>query len=190
MLWTRYFTEAQGYKLSESVLNQDNMSVMLLETNGKESSSKRTKHINVQHFFIKDRVASSEITIKNCSTDDMLADSFTKSVQGNQFRRLRSQIQGIPEDRNDALLGWDRPSLKTKTSFKLDSPIPQECVGTKPKRTNGTASALVSIKYTIPSANALASGSILASHCANRRRTSRRLSSYDDVARRALKLPT
>jgi hypothetical protein len=35
MLWTRYFIEAQGYKLHELVLNQDNMSAMLLETNGK-----------------------------------------------------------------------------------------------------------------------------------------------------------
>jgi hypothetical protein len=35
MLWTHYFIEAQGYKLSKSVLNQDNMSAMLLETNGK-----------------------------------------------------------------------------------------------------------------------------------------------------------
>jgi hypothetical protein len=30
MLWTRYFIESQVYKLDESVLNQDNMSVMLL----------------------------------------------------------------------------------------------------------------------------------------------------------------
>jgi hypothetical protein len=35
MLWTRYFIEAQSYKLKESILHQDNMSAMLLETNGK-----------------------------------------------------------------------------------------------------------------------------------------------------------
>jgi hypothetical protein len=35
MMWNRYFIEAQGYKLQESVLNQDNMIAMLLETNGK-----------------------------------------------------------------------------------------------------------------------------------------------------------
>jgi hypothetical protein len=34
MLWTRYFIKAQGYKLKESILNQDNMSAMLLVTNG------------------------------------------------------------------------------------------------------------------------------------------------------------
>jgi hypothetical protein len=64
------------------------MSAMLLETNGKESSSKRTKHINVRYFFIKDRVGAGEITIKHYPTNDMLADHFTKAVQGSQFRKL------------------------------------------------------------------------------------------------------
>jgi hypothetical protein len=35
MLRTRYFIEAQGYTLKESVLNQYIMITMLLETNGK-----------------------------------------------------------------------------------------------------------------------------------------------------------
>jgi hypothetical protein len=35
ILWTQYLIKAQGYKLKDSVLNQDNMSAMLLETNGK-----------------------------------------------------------------------------------------------------------------------------------------------------------
>jgi hypothetical protein len=166
------------------------MSAMLLETNGKESSSKRKKHINVRYFFIKDHVGAGEITIKHCPTNDMLADSFTKPVKGNQFRKLRSQIQGIPENTNDALLGWDRPSLKPKTGFKQDSPSPQECVGTKSTRTNGTTSVPGSTKDTTPSADGLASGSILATHCATSRCTSRQLGSYDDVARRALKLST
>jgi hypothetical protein len=45
MLWTRYFMEEQGLEIEESILNQDDLSAMLLEKNGKESSSKRTKHI-------------------------------------------------------------------------------------------------------------------------------------------------
>ena len=56
MLWTRYFLEAQGYGIDESILYQDNMSAMLLEKDGKKSSTKNTKHINVRYYFIKDRV--------------------------------------------------------------------------------------------------------------------------------------
>jgi hypothetical protein len=46
-MWTRYFIEEQGFKMEESILNQDNLSAMLLETNGRESSSKQTKHSRV-----------------------------------------------------------------------------------------------------------------------------------------------
>ena len=55
MLWTRYFLEAQGYGINENILYQDNMSAMLLEKNGKKSSTKNTKHINMCHYFIEDR---------------------------------------------------------------------------------------------------------------------------------------
>jgi hypothetical protein len=39
-LWTRYFIEAQCYTVEESILNQDNLSAMILETSGNASSSK------------------------------------------------------------------------------------------------------------------------------------------------------
>ena len=54
--WTRYFMEAQGYYVDYNILYQDNKSSILLETNGKASSGKRTKHINIRYFFITDRV--------------------------------------------------------------------------------------------------------------------------------------
>ena len=54
ILWTNYFLEAQGYKSNDTILYQDNKSAILLEKNGKLSSSKRMKHINVRYFFIKD----------------------------------------------------------------------------------------------------------------------------------------
>jgi hypothetical protein len=53
MLWTRYFIEGQGYGVESSIIKQDNLSAILLEKNGRASSSKRTKHINVRSFFIR-----------------------------------------------------------------------------------------------------------------------------------------
>jgi hypothetical protein len=47
MLWTLYFLEAQGYKIHDNVLYQDNKSPILLETNGRGSSGKRMRHIAV-----------------------------------------------------------------------------------------------------------------------------------------------
>ena len=47
ILWTNYFLNWQGYIAKEIILYQDNKSAILLEKNGKKSSSKRTKHIAI-----------------------------------------------------------------------------------------------------------------------------------------------
>jgi Trk-type K+ transport system membrane component len=42
ILWTRNFLQSQGYGVKEAIIYQDNKSAILLEKNGKASSSKRT----------------------------------------------------------------------------------------------------------------------------------------------------
>jgi hypothetical protein len=94
MLWTLYFLEAQGYKIENNILYQDNKSSILLETNGRGSSGKRTRHIDVRYFFIADRVKSGQIRIEHCPTGIMIADYFTKALQGALFVKLRNMIMG------------------------------------------------------------------------------------------------
>jgi hypothetical protein len=94
ILWTLYFLKAQGYRIDDNVLYQDNKSSILLETNGRGSSGKRTRHIAVRYFFIADRVKSKEIRIEYCPTGLMIADYFTKPLQGVLFRQLRDMIMG------------------------------------------------------------------------------------------------
>ena len=102
ILWTRYFLESQGYKVHDSVLYQDNQSAMLLERNGRGSSSKRTRHINIRYFFIKDRIASGEVKLEYCPTETMLADAFTKPLQGSAFIQFRDSIMnGSSHKSND-----------------------------------------------------------------------------------------
>jgi hypothetical protein len=62
-LWTKYFMEAQGYGVT-TVLNQDNQSTIKLSENGKASSGKGTRHINIRYFFITDRIARKEVAIQ------------------------------------------------------------------------------------------------------------------------------
>ena len=95
ILWTRYFLEAQGYGVKESIIYQDNQSAILLGKNGRASSSKRTRHINIRYFFVADRVASKEVTIEYCPTGEMVADYFTKPLQGTLFRKFRDFIMNI-----------------------------------------------------------------------------------------------
>jgi hypothetical protein len=54
--WTCYFLLPQGYGIIENLLLQNNKSSILLERNGKASSGKRTRHINIRYFFITNRV--------------------------------------------------------------------------------------------------------------------------------------
>ena len=74
---------------------QDNKSAILLEKNGKLSSSKRTKHINVRYFFISDRIAKGDLKINWCATGNMIGDFMMKPVQGAPFRKFRDYIMGV-----------------------------------------------------------------------------------------------
>jgi hypothetical protein len=98
--WTRYFMKAQGYGVKDNVLFQDNNSSILLEKNGKASSSKRTKHINIRYFFITDRVSKEELSVVWCPTGDMIGDYATKPLQGALFRKFRDQIMGVTPARD------------------------------------------------------------------------------------------
>ena len=95
IFWTLYFLMEQGYDVTENRLYQDNKSSILLENNGRLSSSQRTRHINIRYFFIKDRVDKEEVNIVYCPTEHMVADFFTKPLQGKQFIEFRNKILGI-----------------------------------------------------------------------------------------------
>jgi hypothetical protein len=95
IFWTLYFLMAQGYDISENRLYQDNKSSILLEKNGRISSGQRTRHINIRYFFIKDRVDKEEVNIVYCPTEYMIADFFTKPLQGKLFIEFRNKIMGI-----------------------------------------------------------------------------------------------
>ena len=103
ILWARYFLQEQGYDMEPSLLYQDNMSAILLETNGRASSSKRTKHIKVKYFYITDKIAQNEIVVEHCPTDQMWTDINTKPKQGAVFRQFRGQVMGISRDYVDSI---------------------------------------------------------------------------------------
>jgi hypothetical protein len=45
-------------------------------------------------FFIKDRVDGGNIRIEYCPTEIMIADYFTKPLQGQAFKKLKKVIMG------------------------------------------------------------------------------------------------
>ena len=54
-----------------NIVYQDNKSTIVLEHKGKEAESKRTKHVKVRYFYIKDTIAQREIEMKYCLTERM-----------------------------------------------------------------------------------------------------------------------
>jgi hypothetical protein len=87
--------------VKDSIIYQDNQSAILLEKNGKASSSKRTRHINIRYFFVTDRIAANEVSVEYCPTGEMIADYFTKPLQGTLFRKFRDQIMNVDPALND-----------------------------------------------------------------------------------------
>ena len=94
-LWALYFTKHQGRFLRDNIAYQDNTSTMRMEENGKMSTGKMTKHINIRYFFCTDRIKKGELSVKYCPTLDMIADYFTKPLMGSLFRKLRDLVLGI-----------------------------------------------------------------------------------------------
>ena len=86
---------SQGHPVQQNIVYQDNMSAMLLENNGRKSSTKRTKHIELRYFFPHNQVLQDKVLIQHCPTLTMHADFFTKPLQGMLFYRLRDLIMNI-----------------------------------------------------------------------------------------------
>jgi hypothetical protein len=93
-LWTKYFMEAQDYGVS-TILNQDNQSTIKLSENGKASSGKGTRHVNIRYFFITNRTARKEVGIQYCPTKEIVADYSTKLAQWELFYKFRDQIMDV-----------------------------------------------------------------------------------------------
>ena len=164
ILWMQYFLEAQGYPLKPTKIHQDNLSSMQLETNGRASSSKRTRHMNIIYFFVADVQKRQHITIDYCPTDEMIGDFFTKPVGGAKFRRFCNIIMNISHNKygpvdmdelmtihNEKMLKRFNPVLEGSStdSYKKgehninneQDPAEvssQECVEDMPKRSNVT----------------------------------------------------
>ena len=92
--------EAQGYQLSSNIIWQDNEDAERMAKNGKMSCSRKSRHIAIKFFWIHDRVKQGQIEVKHCPTDVMLADFFTKVLQGKRFDIFRRVI-----------MGWDHISI-------------------------------------------------------------------------------
>jgi hypothetical protein len=97
LLWMRQTLRDFGYNLSKVPLLCDNESAIRLANNPIEHS--RTKHIDIRHYFLRDHQQKGDIDIFHISTENQLADIFTKPLNEKTFCRLRSELN-VLDSRN------------------------------------------------------------------------------------------
>jgi hypothetical protein len=89
LLWMRQTLQDFGYNLSKVPLLCDNESTIRLADNPVEHS--RTKHIDIRHF-LRDYQQRGNIDVCHISTENQLADIFTKPLDEKRFCRLRCEL--------------------------------------------------------------------------------------------------
>ena len=80
------------------------------------SRSKRTKHIKVRLFFIKDVISRGDLFVNYCPTEKMWAYILTKPLHGTVLKEMRAMLMNFPADYVDSctedvdtILGVSKP---------------------------------------------------------------------------------
>ena len=90
-IWLRrLMSDISFQEFPPTLINEDNQGAIELSKNAKHHE--RTKHINIAHHFVRERVSSNEITVGYCPTQDMVADVMTKAVPRVKFEKFRSLL--------------------------------------------------------------------------------------------------
>lgn len=93
--WLRLLLKALGvYLYHPPTLWCDNVSALDLASN--PIFHARTKHIEVDYHFVRQKVLNQDLMIKYISTVDPLVDLFTKSLLFPRFLSLLTKLMGVP----------------------------------------------------------------------------------------------
>lgn len=95
LTWLQYMlTELHVSLASPPILWCDNIGATFLASNPVIHA--RTKHIEIDYHFVRERVANKSLQIRFLSTNDQLADIFTKPLASPRFLLLSSKLTVSP----------------------------------------------------------------------------------------------
>jgi hypothetical protein len=90
-IWLRQLLADVGYVQEEATsIMCDNQGCIQLAKNPMNHS--RTKHIDIQHHFIKEKLETEEICLSYCPTEHMIADLLTKTLANDRHHSLSRAI--------------------------------------------------------------------------------------------------
>ena len=91
IVWLRRLLASIGYPQTDPTpLFGDNQSAIRLVKN--PEYHKRTKHIDIQYHFIREKFESGEIDISYISTEQQLTYIMTKALPRDRFECLRNNL--------------------------------------------------------------------------------------------------
>lgn len=90
VLWMKNQLADYGMSYSKVPIFCDNTSAIAISQNPVLHS--RTKHIDIRYHFIRDHVMKGDIELHFISTDEQLADIFTKPLDETRFKYLISML--------------------------------------------------------------------------------------------------
>ena len=89
--WTRTFlAEIQLQQSAPTIVHQDNQGAIAIAHN--VTTSRRSKHIDIRHHYLREKIADSTVKLKYCPTAEMKADILTKALGPIIFQRLRDSL--------------------------------------------------------------------------------------------------
>jgi hypothetical protein len=108
-------------------------------------AGQKSRHIDIRYFFIKDRLMQERMSIEHCPTEAMLADFFTKPLQGTLFLKFCSFILGHAHIRMIA-----RPPL-TGTKERVGREVVNDGFNGHSQGDVGGSTYVTGMKTTLPS---------------------------------------
>ena len=90
VLWIKQELEDYSLRYTHIPILCDNTSAINLSKNPVLHS--RTKHIEIRHHFLRDHVQNGDIKLIFVSSENQLADIFTKPLSEDQFCKIRKEL--------------------------------------------------------------------------------------------------
>uniref|UniRef100_A0A2N9GAT8 Reverse transcriptase Ty1/copia-type domain-containing protein n=1 Tax=Fagus sylvatica TaxID=28930 RepID=A0A2N9GAT8_FAGSY len=101
LLWLRWLLQDLGIDCSTAVpIHCDNQSAIQIAHN--DVFHERTKHIEIDCHFVRHHLLQGTLQLRSVSSQDQLADIFTKPMPPGRFRDLISKLNSSPSRRSSA----------------------------------------------------------------------------------------
>jgi len=89
--WTKMMIESMGMKVNLPIkIKSDNQSAVKITVN--DIDHDRIKHFRIRFHYIRDLIDSKEIEVEWCTSQQQIADIFTKTLTAQPFIRQRDRL--------------------------------------------------------------------------------------------------